>query len=254
MKLKNIGFAGMVLAVAAVSPAVMADDTIVLTQGPYSYYVGGEFTSLTGTPIDANYAASTKETINGQTYFQTFCVQTEVDFYPGVTYNYTMSLASVDNPDNRDVFPLSQGTAWLYSQFAQGILANYNYTDTATPTRNADADALQAAIWYLQGDQSYGNYVFGGSGNIFYDEAVTLLGANVNSNATYSFDYGVEVLNLTSTGGNSAQNQLVYLGSGGGSGNQDPVPDDGATLALLALSLAGLAVFARGSGAAQRAA
>ena len=235
----------------------MADDTIVLTQGPYSYYVGGEFTSLTGTPIDANYASTTKETIGSQTFFQTFCVQTAVEFYPGVTYNYTMSLGSVDNPDNNDVFPLSQGTAWLYSQFAQGTLANYNYMDTAA--RNADADALQAAIWSLQGNQSYGGYVSGTTGNTFYGEAVTALGANVNSNATYSTDFGVEILNLTSTGyntpeGDSAQNQLVYLGSGNGSGNQDPVPDDGPALALLALSLAGLAVFARGLGAGQRAA
>ena len=149
MKLKNIGLAGMVLAAAAVSPAVMADDTIVLTQGPYSYYVGGEFTSLTGTPIDANYASTTKETIGSQTFFQTFCVQTAVEFYPGVTYNYTMSLGFVDNPDNNDVFPLSQGTAWLYSQFAQGTLANYNYMDTAA--RNADADALRPPFGLCKG-------------------------------------------------------------------------------------------------------
>ena len=122
-------------------------------------------------------------------------------------------------------------------------------------TRKTDAGALQAAIWYLQGGQSYSGYPTGGSGNLYYNEALAALGTNISAAATGSSnDFGVEVLNLTTVGHPtiSDQNQLVYLGGGGGGGNQS-VPDSGATLALLALSLAGLAVFVRRLGAVQKA-
>jgi hypothetical protein len=235
--------------------------TIFLEQGPYSYYVGGEFTAFADPSIDGNYASDALYTIKGDgTGFQTFCVQTTVTFYPGTTYNYSESLASVGSPD---AFPLSQGAAWLYSEFAQGALANYDYANTGTgtsllspglgATRQTDAGVLQAAIWFLQGDQTYYGYPNGGPGNIYYNAVSNALGANVDAAATGSAnDYGVEVLNLTTVGYPSQQdqNQLVYLG---GVTNQTRVPDRGATLALLALSLAGLAVFARRLGAVQRA-
>ena len=255
-KTKTIGLAGVILAAVVVSPVVMAADTVALYQGPYSYYVGGEFTAVANPSLDANYASTTLENSSGGVGFQTFCVQTTVTFYPGTTYDYSVGLRSAGSSD---VYNLSQGAAWLYSQFAQGRLGQYDYANTGTgtsltspgltATRQTDAGALQAAIWYLQGDQTYYGYPTGGPGNVYYNEALAALGsANVDAAATGSAnDYGVNILILTTVGDPSQvdQNQLVYTGGGSGGSTQSTTPDSGATLALMALSLAGLAVFAR---------
>jgi hypothetical protein len=128
-------------------------------------------------------------------------------------------------------------------------LNGYDYTDAGT--RTTDAGELQAAIWALQGGQSIGGFPSGvgngTSGNVFYNDALNYLGsANIDVAATYSTDFGVEIMNLSDYNNNAAQNQLIYVGNGN-------VPDGGATLGLLALSVAGLAVLARRWGAVQRA-
>lgn len=241
----------MVLATSYFSTVVMAQPIlpgqIGLYQGSpssvdYSYSVGGEFTALTDPTLFSSYAPSTKATVSigGTAYtgFQTFCVQTLVDFTPGTVYNYSLSLASIGSPD---AFSLSEGTAWLYSQFAQGTLANYDYTDGAT--RTTDAGQLQAAIWELQGGQSYSSFPNGGSGNVYYDEAVADLGGNIDTAATTSTDFGVNIINISSANGSADQNQLIYLGGGGGGGNQG-VPDNGSTFSLLAICLAGMGIYA----------
>jgi hypothetical protein len=257
IKLNSIGLAGAILAAVSVSPAVMAQ-TVELYYGPYAYGAGGEFTAVASPSLyNADYAPSALVTVtdpyNNQQVqgFETFCVQSEVDFTPynwgnPMPYNIGTSLSSIGTPDN---FALSLGTAWLYSQFATGQLQGYDYTDAGT--RTADAGLLQSAIWALQGGQSYGGFPSGTAGNPYYDEAVTALGLGaINEAATSSDNFGVEILNLTS-GGNPAQNQLVYTVD-----PPDPprphipeVPDSGATLALLAVSLAGLAAFGPGFGA-----
>jgi len=245
-KLNSIGLAGMLLAAVAVSPAVMAQ-TVDLYYGPYAYATGGEFTAVTsGNLYNADYASSALVTVmdpfsNQQVQgFETFCVQEAVYFTPynwanATPYNFSTSLNSIGDPD---AFALSEGTAWLYSQFATGQLQGYDYTDAGT--RTTDAGYLQSAIWALQGNQSASGSPSGTIGNPFYDEAVTALGsAAVSQAATGSDNFGVEIMNLTS-GDSPVQNQLVYTTTPPAS----PVPDHGSTLALLALSLAGLAVFA----------
>jgi hypothetical protein len=259
-KIKNLGFAGIVLTAATLSPALMAD-TVDLYYGPYAYNEGGEFTAVTSPSYNANYAASALVNVTDdnsvvQQGFETFCVQTGVDFTPynwgnHTAYNFTYSLNSVGTGWNPSyAYPLAEGTAYLYSQFAQGILSGYDYTDTST--RITDAGELQSAIWALQGGQSYPGFSSGTSGNPYYTDAVDALGANVDVPATLSTDDGVEIMNLTDGNGNSAQNQLIYLGGGSGGGNQK-VPDNGGTLGLLGMSAAGLAFFACRSGAVKRA-
>ncbi len=259
IKIKSVGLAGMFLAAGFISPAVMAN-TVDLYYGPYAYSVGGEFTAVTSPSFNANYAASalvnvTDDNNVAQQGFETFCVQTQVDYTPynwgnHTPYNFTYGLNSIGTGWNpSDDFALSEGTAYLYSQFAQGVLSGYDYTDAGT--RTTDAGELQAAIWALQGGQSIGGFPSGvgngTSGNVFYNDALNYLGsANLDVAATSSTDFGVEIMNLTDGNDNAAQNQLIYLGGGS-------VPDGGATLGLLALSVAGLAFFARGWGAVQRA-
>jgi len=247
-KLNSIGLAGVILAAGAMSPALMAQ-TVELYYGPYAYGAGGEFTAVTAPNLyNGDYAPSALVTVtdpfnNRQVQgFETFCVQTEVEFTPynwgnSAPYNIATSLNSVGTPDN---FPLSEGTAYLYWQFATGQLQGYDYTDAGT--RVADAGLLQSAIWALQGNQSYGGFPSGIDGNPFYADALTALGSDaIYQPANGDTDFGVAILNLTS-GSYPAQNQLVYTV------DPPPVPDHSSTLALLALSLAALAVFAPGLG------
>jgi len=235
MKLKNMGLAGMFLAAGALSPGVVAN-TVVLTQTEYYYADGGEFTAWTSPDSFAKYyAPSTVISVNNQIGFQTFCVEANVYFWPDVTYSYTEG--NVDSQGRA----LTEGAAWLYSQFAKGVLTGYDFNNTVQGgSRWQDAGLLQSAIWYLQGGQSGGgSFAFGGAGNPFYDLAASALGPNFETAAAPD-QFGVEVMELWDSSDNAYQNQLVF--------NDPPVPDHGATLTLLALSLAGLAVFAHGFG------
>lgn len=237
-RLKGVAFAGIAISSLALTPALMAD-TVELYYGPYAYYVGGEFTAVTSPNYNGAYSPlalvnATDANNVVHTGFETFCVQTDVDFTPynwGNTtpYNFTISLASIGAPDN---FALSEGTAFLYSLFATGSLPGYDYTGA---TRATDAGYLQAAIWQLQGGQSYPGMPSSMAGNPYYTLAATTLGANLDTAATLSTDFGVEIMNLTDANGNPAQNQLIYVGNG--------VPDGGTTVALLGLSLAGIGVL-----------
>jgi len=206
------------LAVGIVAPKVTAN-SVVLTQNAYSYYVGGEFAADTSQSFLANYKP---EAIVGNG-FETFCIETTVEFYPGATYTYT--LGSVDSQGRN----LTKGAAYLYYEFGKGILKNYNYTDTTM--RNADASALQAALWWFQGKQTYGNYP-SLSGNVFYEEAISALGGVENADLANNGRYGVDVLQMWD-GTTAAQNQLVL------------VPDTGATAGLFAIGLTVLGVARR---------
>jgi hypothetical protein len=244
--MKDICWKRLVMAMILASFSVGAQAaTVALWDGPYSYGIGSAFTALTIPSLNGSYASAATETINGQTGFQTFCLQTGVDVdpgsgsYPAVTYNYSLSLATT--PDG---FPLKEGTAWLYSQFAQGTLNNFDYSNLGTSltpgssaSRAIDNGALQSAIWYLQGGQTWPGYVPGGIGNIYYDDAENYFGtvSALDADATLSTDFGVNVMNLTDANGAPAQNQLIYLNSA--------VPDHATTWELLAGSLAALTIF-----------
>jgi hypothetical protein len=225
----------MFLAAGAASPAAMAD-SIVLNQTEYYFADGGEFTALTSPDLFAQfYAPSTRVAVGNQVGFQTFCVEADVYFWPNVTYSYTEG-----NMDSQRR-ALTEGAAWLYSLFAKGTLAGYDFDNNGAVSRSQDAGLLQSAIWNLQGGQSGGgSFPSGGAGNPFYDLAASALGVNLESAASPD-QFGVQILELWDSSQNTYQNQLVF---------DDPpsVPDNSPTLAFLALSLAGLAVFAHGVG------
>jgi hypothetical protein len=209
------------LGAAMAAPNVFAQMTVVLLddQSQYSYGVGGEFRAVGNAALDSGidfgaYSALTSGTIsagtdgsasgynsglNGETYFQTFCIQTTVEFSPGTTYN-----ASAGDT-------IAIGTAWLYSQFASGALANHAYTESYNYAygggRTATAADLQNAIWWIQSNGAVG------ARNNFVVDAETALGLNdsqivLDGNGAY----GVASLDLsTITGGTAAQDQLVIV-------------------------------------------
>jgi hypothetical protein len=79
--------------------------------------------------------------------FDTFCISIETTFSPGTQYSYDLS-----STINAYGIPLASsfiaaGTAYLYQQFS---LRNPNYYAGVNGVDNANA--VQAAIWYLQGD------------------------------------------------------------------------------------------------------
>lgn len=185
---------------------------------------GGEFNASSPdfVPATMGYAAAT--TYNGG--FETFCVEGNEYFSPGSTYYYAISQGAVNggisggNPD-----PISKGTAWLYLNFAQGTLAGYNYTPGAGG--NASAAALQATIWWLEGE--------GANPNNTFSTLVMGLTGYLDDNNGY---YGVGVLNLWADRAHTqfAQDQLILI---------PDVPDGGTTAMLLGLGLLGLFLFNR---------
>ena len=232
--LDRIVFTGFASCMLFAVPAVKATPTIVGTvqldteSGVYPGMGGGEFTAYTSQNFVQNYA--TAATYNGG--FETFCLETGVDFNPGNTYNY--SLGNVSQPLSGggagSGLALTAGAAWLYQQFATGGLQGFDYTysDAADPNGRMNSDTLlQEAIWALQGGQSYtqGGYQtlsWVESNDQFYIDALANGGSNPYAGGP------VEVLQLWDNSGNAAQNQLVL------------VPDGGETVALLGIGLMGV--------------
>jgi hypothetical protein len=205
----------------------------------YSYSNGGEFqvTEFVGGTVP-----SMAPQVYLAGYFQTFCIEKNEYFSPGAQYVWSVSSeakfggVSRDDPYAADRAPgenygdtgsgdaLSPETAYLYTQFWDGVLSNYDYTvDTSGGHRTESAGALQMAIWYLEGEVSYHamSTSIGGNGQAlaWVNEAHTA----VTTGAWVGLGY-VRVLNIYDKSGNPEQDQLVMM----------PLP---------AASLAGLALL-----------
>lgn len=147
--------------------------------------------------------------------FQTFCMELD-ESITGSRF-YTLSDAAIaggkggPSPD-----PISEGTAWLYTQFRQGSLYAFTY-DLA---HQANAAALQDAIWYLEEE------ITSIGANAFLAAAIAQFGGEAAAMADYTGTY-VKVMNMTDAAGNKKQDFLA-------------VPDGGLTVALLGMGLAGL--------------
>ena len=215
--------------------------------GPYETNNGGEFTfQVTGglMPLVNSYALTTHNLsltyTLGTPNFQTFCLEkNEYISAPG-TYNATLNLTgaataggiggAVGGSD-----PISQGTQYLYQQFAMGTLGTdlatyggtYNYSGSGRLTSAAD---LQNAIWFLEGE-----------GGTLITPYADLLSAKFGTHAgdtTFGGDYGVWALNLYDANGGLAQDQLIWDSRG------STVPEPGSML-LLGFGLLGLFGAAR---------
>jgi hypothetical protein len=207
MNVKKLMFIGAVFALLAAQ--VFAVPTVQVGYSGSGYGMwqtdrGGEFTlNPLGTfnPL-ANYASSVKNIgVNGT--FQTFCVEEHEYIYPyTATYTVVFNDKAMYGGVGPQGDPISVGTAYLYSQFANGTLSGYDYYTAAG--RHASAAALQNAIWYLEGEGGYISSAY-----------QTLLTTNVGAGglAAWQADnngtYGVKVLNMYDSAGNRGQDQLV---------------------------------------------
>ena len=210
--------------------------TVTLDVNSYSYLPGGEFTltPVTGglQSVLSNYASTTKD-IGGGTNFETFCIETQVDFTPaswgGPTYNAGISNYAIGgNIHTGGNNPLTLGTAWLYYEFATGQLKDFAYTGSNRQTTSGE---LQEAIWYFMGQNLSVDGDSIGMGP-FYQDVINQFGSVANADVASNGSYGVYVLNLYNADGSPAQNQLVLT----------PEP---ATLLLLGLGLIGVAGLRR---------
>ena len=185
---------GLFMAPAAKAD-VVAGDSIVITQG-----VGG-----------ANYGGSFNVAENGTLQFSSFCLERNEYFYPGQTYQVTSITTgainggiSGGNPDQLDT-----RTAFLFNKWSTGQFAH-----TA-----ANANALQLAIWALEGEWST---ALSGTALDYYKMSEAAIGSGSL--------YGVMVMNLWGPipgGVGNAQDMLI----------QTPVP---AAVWLLGSGLLGL--------------
>lgn len=131
--------AGLLVAQAVSAQYVSVGGTIRLNDGPGAG-PGGEFTAtvLSG----------------GSGSFQTFCLERNEYF----SYGETLRVGSITSGAMNGgvsggvggVDPLDYRTAYLYTQFSNGTLSGYDYGNATL--RIADANALQNAIWFLEGE------------------------------------------------------------------------------------------------------
>lgn len=248
--LKRIALA--TVATLAIAAPALADTVSTIGgsgYGPYQTGLGGEFTlrindTLGGPDLDVSgYAAVTSNLVGGGILsFQTFCIEGTEYIYPSATYDVAIDTAARNggatggNPD-----PVSVGTGWLYSQFARGTLA-YDYSNSGPGGRAASANALQQAIWWLEGEE---NVAYNAS-NAYMLAVVTQFTNAANAMANGGEQFGVYALNLSAgfCSGNVCQDQLYYKPTST-VGSNVTVPDGGSTAVLLGLASCAAAAASR---------
>jgi len=194
------------LALTLAAPSLQAGFTISLDRNT-GYYSGngGEFTATPQGPFQAYlayYDSDAKYPATGpQTGFQTFCIEgSETVGIPG-TYNVQLNNSAIQGTVGPGGDPIKKGTAYLYSEFANGTLAGYTYTPGTA--REASAAALQQAIWYLEGEA-------GGVANSFVTLASTIPNYTDPNFDGVSRAYPVMAMNLSTPNGRN-QDLLVVV-------------------------------------------
>lgn len=209
--------------------------TLLDNTSQYSFGNGGEFRAVASADLVAatmnlqGYSPLTKGIISAATdgsswgykasqvgsfYFQTFCIEYNEHFSPGVTYTAGISTKARYGGNNPNGDPISIGTAWLYSQFAAGTLTGYNYVYGSGRQGATEAGALQKAIWWLENESNGSNTGASGAFITAAKNGLAALGYGILTDTTIrTMDangaFGVYALNLGAPG--VVQDQLVVV-------------------------------------------
>ena len=168
------------------------------------YYAGqgGEFT-IEGAGLllsNSAYAATTSGIGSDADSFQSFCIEMAENIYEPMEIWVSTENALGTGPGSHawkggtalgdDLDPM---TAYLYTRFATGSLADLGY-DYTLATRSASAAALQNVIWGIEGELSSWNPdSLSGLEETFYDAAFAANWSdirNVRVLQTYKYWYG----------------------------------------------------------------
>ncbi len=133
--------------------AVAAADVVQLAGGPYQANNGGEFTVI---PVSGFCGLVGQPSDLSPTTFQTFCVEATEQFAPGVPLDFVINTGAVQGSVG-GFDALDARTAYLYFNFRMGTLLGYDYTPGG---RAVSADALQRAIWFIEGEDPGANNAF----------------------------------------------------------------------------------------------
>lgn len=214
----------------------------VTRQSGYYSGSGGEFTvyDFNGALETDGYVSKTSDIGWRDPSFQTFCLESSEPAVSPSNFVIGSAAKSGGNESVNGRDPISQGTAWLYSQFAMGTLSKY-FDDP--DRRSTNAGLLQQAIWWLEGEDGNRDRTT----NYYYNLAVTQFQGKTEAEKSAAEGFlGVYVLNNTYFEGQgkkkkekNAQDFLYHV--------RVPVstPDAGTTLALLGGALMALGAVRR---------
>lgn len=219
----------LILSLAAIAMgAIHAVANPQVIMGTYNAGAGGNYRANPNAELEGVLSNYVMGKSTDGTWFGTFCIEKNEYFSNGGTYDVVINdraiSGGVSSPTTGfDI--ISKGTAFLYTQFATGLL-DASYYGSATK-----AAALQDLIWWLEGEQSSW-----GSG-IYNSILLAQFGGSWQVDAKKNYTgSSVKVMNLTSYNGRKQnQDQLVYVG----------VPDGASTAMLLGFGLLGLSVALR---------
>jgi hypothetical protein len=276
MRAVTVVLVGLAIAVLATDGLANGSGQLKLATGggQYSYGTGGEFKvsywTESGTSQWVDYPDGIDVGNTSFPYFQTFCVEHDETFNPGVTFDWKVNTKTVHggvtdhDPLDRAAYETAAGggdlicpeTAYLYYEFWNGTLGTSYYTYTLGANRALTAGDLQYALWFLEGElgdphagAASGDYkgtlynsgsLHGGDSSRSQNVRNLIDLAFANAGTSDGFKY-VRVLNLYNVGTSTArQDQLCVLTDNGV--NEVPLPP-AAPLGLALLC--GLGVYTR---------
>lgn len=217
------------LSVAAMAVTQVQALTVTVDQvSGYWAGSGGEFNVSPVTGVGYS-SLDLYNNTSGQLGFGTFCIDRNVGITVPGQYTAVVNASGITSSGDA----ITLGTAWLFSQFAQGTLSGYDYTDISGGTSSGRATSalnLQLALWTLQGSYSYPDPTVNSFLNLIIAKFGSLAAAEVAADGAY--DVGALNLYNTSTG-DAVQPMLTLL------------PDGGSALILLGMGLSSMALIAR---------
>lgn len=233
MNARTIRLMGATAVLLATS--VMANPVTIQRFPGYYTLPGGEFTILGSAEVNLPlYSPLTK--VNGG--FQSFCMEKNEGLDNQPFWSVVSLYAKLGGVVGPHPDPLSIGAAWLYHQFATGVLSGYNYAPPGAD-RSASAKDLQETLWWLE-DELTAMPI-----NPFSALVVAMF---PNPKADYDPN------DPNTAGFNNVRLLNMYVLNAAGNGpdltkpRQDMlvlVPDGGLTLILLGCGLLGLAAIRR---------